>query len=222
MKRINSILSEDSCFGEKSRKPERAIQPIGIDINIVENVEEMTRFKVSCIKLKKHGSCNKAEEKRRTYDQANTRAIIYTDEDELGGRDSRHKDSITKPGGGSCGRRPSQQPHFPPHWHRSSADRHTTQGHHLGSIQGQHIYYPPNLPGQLTSIRQKLGVGSSPSGQKPELMAPVALPGLIKNRPSISNASKRWVPPHSKTSTSIWRAAISNASASAGGTMVWP
>ena len=53
MKRISSILSEDSCFGEKSRKSERAIQPIGVDSNIVDNVEEMTRFKVSCIKLKK-------------------------------------------------------------------------------------------------------------------------------------------------------------------------
>lgn len=180
----------------------------------------MTRFKVSCIKLKKHGICNKADERRRTYDRANTKAFIYTDEG--GRRWGRHKDSITQPGGGSCGMRPSQQPHFPPHWHQSSAGRHTTQGHHLESIEGQHIYYPPNPSGQLTSIKQKLGVGSSPSGQKPELMAPVALPGLIKNRPSISNASKRWVPPQSRTSTSIWRAAISSASASAGGTMVWP
>lgn len=75
---------------------------------------------------------------------------------------------------------------------------------------------------KLTSIRQKLGVGSSLSGQKPELIAPVALPGLMKKRPSISNASNRCVPPHRSTSTSIWRAAINSASASAGGTMVWP
>lgn len=47
------------------------------------------------------------------------------------------------------------------------------------------------MPVSLTSIKQKLGVGSSPSGQKPELMAPVALPGLIKKRPSISKASNR-------------------------------
>lgn len=56
---------------------------------------------------------------------------------------------------------------------------------------------------ELTSIRQKLGVGSSLSGQKPELIAPVALPGLMKKRPSISNASNRCVPPHRRTSTSI-------------------
>lgn len=76
--------------------------------------------------------------------------------------------------------------------------------------------------GKRTSIKQKLGVGSSPSGQYPVLGAPVALPGFTKNRPSISNASKRCVPPHNKTSTSIWRAAIRRASASPGGIMVWP
>lgn len=147
---------------------------------------------------------------------------MYTDEGKSRTIGITYKDGITKPGGGSCGRRPSQQRHFLPHWRRSSADRRTTQGHHLGSIRSQHVHYPSNQAGQPTSMRQKLGVGSSSSGQKPELIAPVALPGLIKNRPSISNASKRWVPPHSRTSTSIWRAAISSASASAGGTMVWP
>ena len=78
------------------------------------------------------------------------------------------------------------------------------------------------LGSRLTSIRQKLGVGSSPSGQYPVLRAPVALPGVIKNLPSISKASKRCAPPHSSISTSIWRAAISRASASPGGMMVWP
>lgn len=79
---------------------------------------------------------------------------------------------------------------------------------------------PSTKEAQLTSIRQKLGVGSSPAGQNPELMAPVALPGLIKKRPSNSKASNRCVPPQSRISTSIWRAAIRSASASPGGMMV--
>lgn len=40
--------------------------------------------------------------------------------------------------------------------------------------------------GVLTSISTKLGVGSSASGHQPVVMAPVALPGLTKNLPSIS------------------------------------
>lgn len=38
----------------------------------------------------------------------------------------------------------------------------------------------------LTSISTKLGIGSSPSGHHPVPIAPVALPGLTKNFPSIS------------------------------------
>jgi hypothetical protein len=74
----------------------------------------------------------------------------------------------------------------------------------------------------LTSINTKLGVGSSSSLHHPVVIAPVALPGFTKNLPSISYASNLCVPPHSSTSTSIWRAAISKLSQSPGGTMVWP
>lgn len=68
----------------------------------------------------------------------------------------------------------------------------------------------------------KLGVGSSASGHQPVVMAPVALPGFTKNLPSISYASNLCVPPHSRTSTSICRAAINRLSASPGGIIVWP
>lgn len=73
-----------------------------------------------------------------------------------------------------------------------------------------------------TSIKQKLGVGSSPSGHHPVLNAPVALPGLTKNLPSNSYASNLCVPPHNSTSTSICLAAINNESASPGGMIVCP
>jgi hypothetical protein len=122
----------------------------------------------------------------------------------------------------SCGTTSSRPRRSPLHWHPTSAGRHTAPAHLPGSA-GISIQ-PSSQPadGALTSIKQKLGVGSSPSGQNPALTAPVALPGLMKNRPSASNASKRCVPPHSRMSTSIWRAAIRRASASPGGTMVWP
>lgn len=74
----------------------------------------------------------------------------------------------------------------------------------------------------LTSIKQKLGTGSSPSAHHPVPIAPVALPGLTKNFPSNSYASNLCVPPHNSTSTSICRAAINKLSASPGGIIVWP
>lgn len=74
----------------------------------------------------------------------------------------------------------------------------------------------------LTSIRQKLGVGSSPSGSQPVENAPVALPGLTKNLPSSSYASNLCVPPHSSTSTSMCLAEINKLSASPGGMIVCP
>lgn len=52
-------------------------QPVGVDSSILDNVEEMTRFKVSCIKLKKSIESAKAGGRRRTHGQANTKAIIY-------------------------------------------------------------------------------------------------------------------------------------------------
>ena len=73
-----------------------------------------------------------------------------------------------------------------------------------------------------TSIKQKLGVGSSPSGHHPVLNAPVALPGLTKNLPSNSYASNLCVPPHNSTSTSMCLAEINNESASPGGMIVCP
>lgn len=88
--------------------------------------------------------------------------------------------------------------------------------------------FPPQSQGGklwgkiLTSINTKLGVGSSSSLHHPVVIAPVALPGFTKNFPSISYASNLWVPPHSSTSTSIWRAAISKLSQSPGGTIVCP
>jgi hypothetical protein len=78
------------------------------------------------------------------------------------------------------------------------------------------------IESRLTSINTKLGVGSSSSVHHPVVIAPVALPGLTKNLPSISYASNLCVPPHSRTSTSICRAAISRLSPSPGGTMVCP
>lgn len=81
----------------------------------------------------------------------------------------------------------------------------------------------PAAPSEaLTSISTKLGTGSSSSGHHPVVSAPVALPGLTKNLPSISYASNLCVPPHSKISTSIWRAAMSRLSPSPGGMMVCP
>ena len=77
-------------------------------------------------------------------------------------------------------------------------------------------------PHLLTSIKQKLGVGSSPSGHPPVLNAPVALPGLMKNFPSSSYASNLCVPPHNKTSTSIFLASIKRMSGSACGMTVCP
>lgn len=76
--------------------------------------------------------------------------------------------------------------------------------------------------GLRTSISTKLGVGSSPSAHHPVFRAPVALPGLMKNFPSISYASNRCVPPQRRTSTSICRAAINRLSASPVGTIVCP
>ena len=83
-------------------------------------------------------------------------------------------------------------------------------------------YSIPAREHKHTSIRQKLGVGSSPFAHHPVPNAPVALPGLTKNFPSSSYASNLWVPPHKSTSTSICRAAISKLSASPGGMMVCP
>lgn len=79
--------------------------------------------------------------------------------------------------------------------------------------------------GKLTSIKQKLGmISSPPPGPAPQPVenAPVALPGLTKNFPSNSYASNLCVPPHNKTSTSICLAAISRLSGSPCGIMVWP
>ena len=125
----------------------------------------------------------------------------------------------------SSGMRPSQPQQFPPRCHPSWVGRHIAQVHHLGSVEVSiqiQIHKRSNSRGKPTSIKQKLGVGSSPSGQKPVLIAPVALPGFTKKRPSISKASNRCVPPHSKTSTSICRAAMRSESASPGGIRVWP
>lgn len=81
---------------------------------------------------------------------------------------------------------------------------------------------PGTMEAILTSINTKLGVGSSSSVHQPVLIAPVALPGLTKNLPSISYASNLCVPPQSNTSTSICRAAISKLSPSPGGMIVCP
>lgn len=75
---------------------------------------------------------------------------------------------------------------------------------------------------KLTSMSTKLGVGSSSSVHQPVVIAPVALPGFTKNLPSISYASNLCVPPHSKMSTSICRAAMRRLSPSPGGMMVCP
>lgn len=75
---------------------------------------------------------------------------------------------------------------------------------------------------ELTSIRQKLGIIGSSSLIHPPEIAPVALPGLIKNRPSSSYASNRCVPPHTKTSQSSLRASISSESLSPCGMIVCP
>ena len=117
---------------------------------------------------------------------------------------------------------PSRQQRFPCRWRLSSADTRKAQEHLLEpEIASQYTHW--QFPGRaLASIKQKLGVGSSPSAHHPELKAPVVLPGLMKNFPSSSYASKRCVPPHSNTSTSICLAAINKLSASAGGIIVWP
>lgn len=66
----------------------------------------------------------------------------------------------------------------------------------------------------LTSIKQKLGVGDSASKLAPGKNAPVALPGLTKNLSMYSNASNRWVPPQHRTSTSSRLASASSRSGS--------
>jgi len=49
------------------------------------------------------------------------------------------------------------------------------------------VHPPPHQHRKaLTSINTKLGVGSSSSDHHPVVIAPVALPGLTKNLPSIS------------------------------------
>jgi hypothetical protein len=107
--------------------------------------------------------------------------------------------------------------------HPSAAGIHIAQAHRLGPVPfvSRFLKYGRSW-GILTSINTKLGVGSSSSVHHPVVIAPVALPGLTKNLPSISYASNLCVPPHSRTSTSICRAAISKLSPSPGGTIVCP
>jgi hypothetical protein len=109
--------------------------------------------------------------------------------------------------------------------HPSAAGIRIAQAHRLGPVSlsaGCLKHGRAVLGGRLTSINTKLGVGSSSSDHHPVVMAPVALPGLTKNLPSISYASNLCVPPHSRTSTSICRAAINKLSPSPGGTIVCP
>jgi hypothetical protein len=107
----------------------------------------------------------------------------------------------------------------------SVAGRRIVQAHRLGPGSGLarcSTMVLHNVKGRLTSISTKLGVGSSSSVHQPVVIAPVALPGLTKNLPSISYASNLCVPPQSRTSTSICRAAISKLSPSPGGMIVCP
>lgn len=121
------------------------------------------------------------------------------------------------------GKRPFQPQRSRCHLHPFSTDRHKEQGHLLGPVKtSQSVLQLEILERSRTSIRQKLGVGSSPSGHHTELIAPVALPGLTKNFPSNSYASNLCVPPQRSTSTSMCLAAISRLSASPGGIIVWP
>lgn len=109
-----------------------------------------------------------------------------------------------------------------PHWYLSVVDIHRAPKHPLGPgalllARRFRRYCTP-----LTSISTKLGVGSSLPSVHPIFIAPVALPGLTKNFPSISYASNLCVPPHSKMSTSSCRAVINKLSGSPGGIIVWP
>lgn len=119
--------------------------------------------------------------------------------------------------------KPFQPLRFPLRWDRSLVDTHTIQAHPLEPVTS--VSSLPRRASKLvglTSIKQKLGTGSSPSDHHPVPNAPVALPGLTKNLPSSSYASNLCVPPHNNTSTSICRAAINKLSGSPGGIIVWP
>ena len=122
-----------------------------------------------------------------------------------------------------CGTRPSPQQRFQHHSHPCVAGRRTTRERPLAPAPLSVLCVLFQVTStSLTSMSTKLGTGSSSSDHHPVVNAPVALPGLTKNLPSISYASNLCVPPHSRMSTSICRAAINRLSPSPGGMMVWP
>lgn len=126
----------------------------------------------------------------------------------------------------SCGTRPSPRPRFRHRSYPYAVDTRTAREHPPAptplsvfalNAHACMVRIPP-----LTSMSTKLGTGSSSSDHHPVVIAPVALPGLTKNLPSISYASNLCVPPHSRMSTSICRAAINKLSPSPGGMIVCP